>query len=140
MKLSCKTFAFIFAALWLCQPVFAEWHFREHEIFGTSVSVQLWSEDAAIADNAHTSAEQEMWRIHNALSPYIESSELSQLNQNAHADPVKISDELAKLIDKSLFYSRTSNGAFDITFASLGHLFDYREGCLLYTSPSPRDS
>ena len=128
MALSCKPVASFFAILWLCQPAFAEWHFRDHEIFGTSVGVQLWLEDAAHADHAHKSAEQEMWRIHNALSPYIESSELSLLNKNAYSGPVKVSDELAELIDKSLFYSRTSNGAFDITFASLGHLFDYREG------------
>ena len=121
--------AFLFLNLtWFSQPAFAEWHYREHEIFGTNVSLQLWSEDSTTAELALKGAEQEMWRIHNKLSPYIEASELSQLNLNAHAKPFEVSSELANLINKSLFYSRISNGAFDITFASLGHLFDYRNG------------
>src|SRR5690606_16818091 len=42
--------------------------------------------------------------------------------------PVGISRELATLIDKSLFYSRISGGAFDISFASVGRHYDYRAG------------
>jgi len=105
----------------------AEWHYREHEIFGTSVSINLWAEDHEAAEHAHKLAAQEMWRIHNKFSPYIVESELSQLNQNGYLKPIKISDELAKLIDKSLFYSQISQGAFDISFASLGQFYNYRE-------------
>ena len=117
----------IFTVLWCTHSATAEWHFREHEIFGTNVSVQLWSENTTAADRAHENVAMEMWRIHNKLSPYIETSELALLNQNAYAEPLDVSDELATLIDKALFYSEISSGAFDITFASLGHLFDYRE-------------
>ena len=40
--------------------------------------------------------------------------------------PVTISPELAKITKKANSYSELSNGAFDITFASLGRYYDYR--------------
>ena len=106
----------------------AEWHYREHEIFGTQVSIRLWTEETHLAELAHQAAAEEMWRIHNAFSPYLQNSELSQLNQQGYPGPFAVSTELAMLIDKSLFYSRASGGAFDISFASLGKLYDYRKG------------
>lgn len=96
----------IFTVLWCTHSATAEWHFREHEIFGTNVSVQLWSENTTAANRAHENVAMEMWRIHNKLSPYIETSELALLNQNAYAEPLDVSDELATLIDKALFYRK----------------------------------
>jgi thiamine biosynthesis lipoprotein len=72
-----------------------------------------------------------MHRIDQHFSPYIASSELSRANQQAvlaTADkPLVISPELTRLIDKSLYYSRLTDGAFDITFASLARYYDYRK-------------
>ena len=45
---------------------------------------------------------------------------------------MKISRELFDLIERSLYFSRISHGAFDITFSSVGYMYDYREG----TAPS----
>lgn len=111
-----------------CQFVAADWHFQSYEIFGTNVNIQLWSENAEEAKALFSQSETEMWHIHNQLSPYIENSELSIVNEQAHEKAVPISDEMALLIDKSLYFSDLSDGAFDITFASLGFLYDYREG------------
>src|SRR5690606_18977506 len=61
----------------------------------------------------------------------IETSELYKVNQLAPKasaqKPLAISAELAVIIDKSLYYSRLSEGAFDITFASLARYYDYRK-------------
>ena len=111
-----------------CSPIaHAEWHYEEHQIFGTRVSIQLWSENEIKARNALDQSVAEMWRIHNKFSPYLEESELSQLNSLGHSEPIQISPELTKLLDKSLFYGELSKGAFDITYASIGYLYDYRE-------------
>ena len=70
-------------------------------------------------------------RIDQHFSPYIASSELSRANQQAvlatAEKPLAISAELTRLIDKSLYYSRLTDGAFDITFASLARYYDYRK-------------
>ena len=122
---------FFFAALLMplsSSSLFAEWHYESYEIFGTNVSIQFWSDDPTKAELLLERSEAELWRIHNQLSPYLEDSELSKVNKNAFNQTIPISEELSLLIDKSLYFSDISNGAFDITFASLGFLYDYREG------------
>jgi thiamine biosynthesis lipoprotein len=94
---------------------------------GTRVYVQLWHEDAAEAKQLMRRVMVEMERINQLMSPYKDHSELSRINQLAAKQPVAISAELYRLIEKANYYSEVSAGAFDITFASLGHRFNYRE-------------
>ncbi len=67
-----------------------------------------------------------MRRIEALMSPYIDSSELSYINANAALDPIEISAEMARMIERSLYFSEISRGAFDITYASVGYAYDYR--------------
>ncbi len=112
----------------IVQPVMAEWYQRNEAIMGTDVSVELWADSTEQAEQSMSAVMAEMRRIDALMSPYIETSELSLINRDAAKRPVKISTELFSLIDKSLWYSRISDGAFDITYASAGHLYNYREG------------
>ena len=120
----------IVSALFLSLPALANWHSDDQDIMGTRVSVTLWAEDDATGKAAVKAVMDEMRRIDAEFSPYIESSQLSRANRLAPtasaAKPLSISPELTRLIDKSLYYSRVSGGAFDITFASLGRYYDYR--------------
>lgn len=97
---------------------------------GTKVSVALWLEDEQKAEQAVAAVMAEMRRIDEHFSPYIETSELYRANQLAPKasakKPLAISPELAAIIDKANHYSELSGGAFDITFASLGRYYDYR--------------
>lgn len=95
---------------------------------GTSVSVTLWHENAATARQAIAAMMAEMRRIDAALSPYKDDSELARVNRAAATQTVTVSAELARLIDKALYFSRLSDGAFDISFASVGRYYDYRDG------------
>ena len=94
---------------------------------GTAVTVKLWHEDADKAQAAISAVMDEMRRIDNTLSPYKPDSELSKVNREASLAPISISPELSRIIDKALYFSRASGGAFDISFASVGHQYDYRE-------------
>lgn len=100
---------------------------------GTAIRVELWSDDAALARDAMQAVMDDMHRIDRAMSPYKEYSELSRINREAHAAPVAVSEELFALLACSLRFSRMSGGAFDITYASAGRLYDYRAG----SQPSP---
>ena len=106
---------------------FAEWHRDDQAIMGTSVVAEVWHEDAQRAKTLLTSVMAEMRRIEKAYSPYIESSELSVLNREAALDAVPVSAEMWTLLAASRRVSELSNGAFDITYASAGKLYDYRE-------------
>ena len=94
---------------------------------GTEVKVTLWASDAEQGQQAINDVMTEMRRIDQTFSPYIETSELARVNQFAAQHPVTVSPELAKLLQRSLYYSDLSQGAFDITFASVGWFYDYRQ-------------
>lgn len=106
---------------------YAHWYSDTQAIMGTQISATVWHEDEEVALKAIKDVMTEMRRIDELLSPYKETSVLSQLNRNAAKEPQLLSDELYFLIDKSLYFGRMSQGAFDITYASLGRYYDYRE-------------
>jgi thiamine biosynthesis lipoprotein len=105
----------------------AEWHAREAAIMGTRIAVEVWHEDAAAAGSAIDAVIAEMHRIDALMSHYKPGSELSRVNRDAAIAPVKVDPELATLIARALEFSEMSHGAFDITYASVGYLYDYRE-------------
>jgi thiamine biosynthesis lipoprotein len=69
----------------------------------------------------------EMRHIDETMSVYKPTSEVSKVNALAATQPVKISPELFKLLTTALEYSRITEGAFDITYASVGYMYDFRE-------------
>lgn len=95
---------------------------------GTRISIELWATDEDRGNTAIDAVLEEFRRIDRAMSPYREGSELALLNREASRRPVKVSRELFDLLEKSLAFSRLTDGAFDITFASVGHQYDYRQG------------
>jgi len=107
--------------------VCADWHKQHWDIMGTRVGVELWHDNPLIAQKAIQAVKTEMQRIDQSMSPYIETSEISLINRDAAQHPVKISPELFTLIQKAQAISALSNGTFDITFASIGYLYDYRK-------------
>jgi thiamine biosynthesis lipoprotein len=70
----------------------------------------------------------EMHRIDRAMSPHKPVSELSRINREAGRRAVPLSDEMFGLVAKALEWSRVSGGAFDISYAAVGQLYDYRAG------------
>ena len=116
---------FIFIPL-LQKVAFAEWHKAERAIMGTAIHVELWHTNKNIAEKNIQRVFNEMHRIDTLMSPYKKDSEISLINQQAALHPIKISTELFDLIQHSLEISKLSKGAFDITFASVGHFYDYR--------------
>ncbi len=95
---------------------------------GTSVRVELRHADRPTREAAAAAVFEEMHRIDRAMSPFKPESELSRINHEAADRPVSISREMFDLIRRSIEFSEFSGGAFDITFSSVGHLYDYRNG------------
>lgn len=104
----------------------AGWMKREEAIMGTSIVVELWADERAAGEAAINAVMDEMHRIDRAMSPFKEDSELSRINREAYAAPVPVSAEMARLIVRAAEFSELSGGAFDITYAAVGHLYDYR--------------
>jgi thiamine biosynthesis lipoprotein len=62
------------------------------------------------------------------MSTYQPDSELSRINATAAEGWVDVSAELLDLIGRALELSEITGGAFDITYDSVGALYDFREG------------
>ncbi len=92
---------------------------------GTRCAVEFWSDDPAAADSLANGAFAEMRRIDRMMSTYRADSEISRLNKRAANAPFVVSREFFGLIRQSLDYSRLSSGSFDITYASVGYLYDF---------------
>ncbi|WP_133471109.1 FAD:protein FMN transferase [Paraglaciecola marina] len=121
--LSCLLFIFAFYSA----SSFGQWFESTQGIMGTNIHVELWSDSAAMGEAATEAVMDEMRRIDSLMSPYKPSSELSKLNAEASLGPVVVSEELYDLISLAIELSQETQGAFDITFASVGFLYDYRE-------------
>jgi FAD:protein FMN transferase len=104
------------------------WLIRDEAIMGTAIRVELWCDDRDDAESAAAAVMAEMHRIDRLLSPYKEDSELSLINREAARRAVPVGAETMRLLVRAAQFSEMSGGAFDITYASLGHLFDYRLG------------
>ncbi len=108
-------------------PAHAEWFDRvEDGIMGTRIAVELWADEKPLADRAFDQVFAEMRRIDASMSTYKPDSEVSRVNATAAQRPVPITDELFDLLETSVEYSRLTDGAFDITYASVGFMYDFR--------------
>ena len=117
----------ILILLSLYKSSYAKWFKADRAIMGTAIHVELWHTDKLTAENNIKRVFAEMYRIDELMSPFKKESELSLINKQADKHPVKISNEILKLIQRSINMSKLSNGAFDITFSSIGQLYDYRK-------------
>ena len=81
------------------------------------------SKDKSIA--AIDAAFKEMERIEKVFSKFNKNSEVSNINRLAGLEKVAASEEVFKLTEKSVYYSRISDGAFDITVAPLMEIWGF---------------
>jgi thiamine biosynthesis lipoprotein len=103
----------------------AAWQDRTEAIMGTRIYVQLWSDDPDKGNAAMDAVMAEMHRIDDLMSHYKPESQLSQINQRGNTEAVQVDRELFDLIKLSTHFSEITEGAFDITYASVGYMYDY---------------
>ena len=111
----------------VASPAHAEWVRRVTDgVMGTRITVQLWSQDKDKAEQAINAVLAEMRHIDESMSTYKPTSEVSQVNSRAADGPMPISKELFDLLTTAKEYSVITEGAFDITYASVGYMYDFR--------------
>jgi len=86
---------------------------------GTVIEITLVSEDEEAAQKASLQAFQEIRRIEQLMSPWIETSDVSRLSRSSGKEWAKVSPETFEVIQRVQKISELSDGAFDITIAPL---------------------
>ena len=94
---------------------------------GTNIDVEIWHDEAQAGNAAIDAVMDEMRRIDNLMSHYKPESQISQINARAYREPVVVDPELFDLLGQAIHFSEITEGAFDITYASVGYLYDYRK-------------
>src|SRR5439155_20000973 len=87
---------------------------RAQFLMGTLVELTAVAPSDAIAQAALTGGFQEIRRLETVLSTWIESSELSRVNQAAGREPVGVSAETFELLRRALEVAGYTEGAFNI--------------------------
>ena len=109
-------------------PARAEWYSDAQEKMGTRVEIQVWAESDSAAGQLLSAGMAEFDRIESWMSTYRPDSEISRVNRLAARESVVVSAELFGIVQRALELSALSGGAFDITFDSVGQLYDFRAG------------
>jgi thiamine biosynthesis lipoprotein len=103
-------------------------HLRgERRLMGTSFQVRVVTTDVAGGCAAIEAALDEVSREEALFSEHRPSSEISAVNRAAGDGPVQVDAEVFGVLQRSLWASRVTRGAFDMTFASCGGLWSVRE-------------
>jgi len=92
---------------------------QTHRAMGTEFTIDLYAADRGAAEAVMNLAFDEIDRLDDLLSNYRPSSELSRINREASTGPVITDPETFHFLERSLYWSRQSNGAFDITVGPL---------------------
>lgn len=105
----------------------ADWYLYRDTAMTTSVELEFWLDDPAQADVIARSVLSVFHQVDHQMSRYRDDSELSRVNREAAAGPVPVSSSLFRVLSKAREVSELSHGAFDITFGSVGYLYDFRK-------------
>lgn len=72
-------------------------------------------------------ATNEISRIESLISSWNPNSQTSLINKNSGVKAVKVDKELFQLIERSIEISKITDGAFDITYASMDKIWNFNQ-------------
>ncbi|RZJ67500.1 MAG: FAD:protein FMN transferase [Flavobacterium sp.] len=98
---------------------------RTATLMGSRFDLTVVAKDSLTAEAYIDTAIVEISRIENVISEWIPTTEVSLVNQNAGVKPVKVSGELFELTKRALWFSKVSDGAFDISFAAADRIWKF---------------
>ena len=100
---------------------------RSHSggVMGTDLKIEAIGTDVELLDRAIAAAVAELERVEDLMTDW-RPSELTRLNDSAGAGPVEVDPELGRLLARALKLSGFTDGAFDVTYAGVGRLWDFK--------------
>ena len=107
----------------ICQA--QQTHMRAMTLMGTHFEVTVVAEDEPTAAEWIDMAAAEISRIEKLISSWDPCSQTSRVNAEAGLQPVSVDQELFDLIDRSIQLSHITDGAFDISYASLDRIWKF---------------
>ncbi|HIE45977.1 MAG TPA: FAD:protein FMN transferase, partial [Flavobacteriaceae bacterium] len=95
------------------------------KLMGSRFDISVVEKDSIKATKFIDIAITEISRIEKIISSWDKNSETSQVNNNAGIKPIKVSTELFNLIKRAISISKLTDGAFDISYASMDRIWKF---------------
>lgn len=92
---------------------------------GSRFDITVVAKDSVQAKQYIDTAVKEIQRIENLISSWRKDSQTSLINDNAGIAPVKVDKELFDLISRAIQISKLTDGAFDISYASMDKIWKF---------------
>src|SRR5689334_14889026 len=87
---------------------------RVRKCMGTECDFKAFASDEDLVDKAFARGFDEFDRLEALTTSWRDNSEVARINQNAGKKPVPVSADTLAIIEKSLWVSKLTDGAFDI--------------------------
>lgn len=98
---------------------------RTLKLMGSRFDITVVAEDSITAHAHIDTAISEINRIERLISSWDENSQTSKINEYAGIKPIKVDVELFKLIETAMGISKLTDGAFDISYASMDRIWKF---------------
>lgn len=95
------------------------------KLMGSRFDITVVANDSLQGYKYINDAIEEISRIERLISSWDSKSQTSEVNRNAGIKAVKVDKELFDLIERSIAISKMTDGAFDITYASMDKIWKY---------------
>ena len=92
---------------------------------GSRFDVTVVANDSIEGNNYIDTAVGEITRIEKLISSWDANSQTSEINRNAGIKPVTVDAELFQLIERAFGISKLTDGAFDISYASMDRIWQF---------------
>lgn len=92
---------------------------------GSRFDITVVANDSIQANKYIDTAVAEISRIEKLISSWDNNSQTSEINRNAGIKPVKVDKELFDLIERTIGISKLTDGAFDISYASMDRIWKF---------------
>ena len=94
-------------------------------MLGSPFEISVVANDSIKANEYSNLAINEVKRIENLISDWIPTTQISEINKNAGIQAVKVDEEVFDLVERAIKISKLTNGAFDISYASMDKIWKF---------------
>jgi len=121
MKFRFSFLFFLFSVLAFSQIT----HKKKYALLGSPFEITVVAKDTVEGNFYANLAVNEVKRIENLISDWIPTTQISQVNQNAGIVPIKVNNEVFELVERAIKISKLTDGAFDISYASMDKIWKF---------------
>lgn len=98
---------------------------RDTILMGSRFQLTVVAKDYLTAERFIDKGIEEIVRIEELISDWKPNSQISQVNQKAGKQAVKVDREVLELTQRAINYSKITDGAFDISFAAMERIWKF---------------